>query len=127
VADKAALLLARAGAPAVPAVLAAAGGGGPGWARIRALEVARTMGVEARLDRMAVYGSLLSDPDCEVRRAAVRRLGELGNPAALPRLQELAQARREARGLFGLAQRVPVCGAAEAAEAAARIEQAARE
>ncbi len=127
VADQAAQVLFRAGAPAVPAVLAAAGGGGPGWTRVRALEVARSMGVESRLDRMAIYGGLLSDPDCEVRRAAARRLGELGNPAALPRLQELAQARREARGALGLVQRVPVCGAAEAAEAAARIGEAAKE
>jgi serine/threonine-protein kinase len=127
VADKAALVLTRAGAPAIPAVLAAAGGGGPGWARVRALEVARSMGVENRLDRIAIYGGLLSDPDCEVRRAAARRLGELGNPAALPRLAELAQARREATGLFGVGQRIPVCGAGEAAEAAARIEQAARQ
>jgi serine/threonine-protein kinase len=85
------------------------------------------LGVEARLDRMAVYGGLLADPDCEVRRAAARRLGELGNPAALPRLDELAQARREVKGLFGLPQRIPVCGSAEAAEAAARIGQAGRQ
>jgi serine/threonine-protein kinase len=127
VADKAAQVLGRAGPPAVPAVLAAAGGGGPGWARLRALDVARSMGVEARLDRVAVYGGLLSDPDCDVRRAAARRLGEIGNPAALPRLQELAQVRKESKGILGMVQRVPVCGVAEAAEAVARIEQAARQ
>jgi serine/threonine-protein kinase len=127
VAERAAQVLGRAGAPAVPAVLAAASGGGPGWARVRALDVARSMGVETRLDRVAVYGGLLSDPDCEVRRAAARRLGEIGNPAALPRLQELAQARREAKGLLGMVQRAPVCGAFEAAEAVARIEQAAKQ
>ncbi len=126
VADRAAQLLARAGPPASAAVLSAAAGGGPGWARLRALELARTMGIEARLDRVAVYGGLLSDPDCEVRRSAARRLGELGNPAALERLVELAQARREVKGLFGLNQRVPVCGATEAAEAVLRIEQAAK-
>jgi eukaryotic-like serine/threonine-protein kinase len=126
VADAAAPILARAGEAAAAAVLGAAGGGGPGWARVRALELARAMGLEERLDRAAVYGGLLSDPDCEVRRAAVRRLGELADPAALPRLRELAQSRKEARGILGTIQKVPVCGAAEAVDAAARIEQAAR-
>jgi len=125
VADRAAQLLAQAGPPATAAVLAAAAGGGPGWSRVRALELCRAMGVEARLDRSAVYGSLLADPDCEVRRAAARRLGELANPAALPRLQELVQARREQKTPFG-PQKVPVCGAAEAAEAVARIGQVAK-
>jgi len=122
VADRAAQLLEQAGPPAAAAVLAAAAGGGPGWTRVRALELSRAMGIEARLDRPAVYGGLLVDPDCEVRRAAARRLGELANPAALPRLQELAQARREQKTLFGV-QKVPVCGAPEAAEAVARIGQ----
>jgi len=126
VADRAAQMLTRAGPPASAAVLSAASGGGPGWVRVRALELARTMGIEARLDRIAVYGGLLSDPDCEVRRSAARRLGELGNPAATERLVELAQARREVKGLFGLTQRLPVCGAAEAAEAVLRLEQAAK-
>jgi len=126
VADKAALLLVKVGAPAAPAVLGACGAG-PGWVRLRALDVARGMGVEARLDRMAVYGGLLADPDCEVRKASARRLGELGNPAALPRLREAAQAIRESRTALGLIQRVPVCGADEATAAADRIEQVARQ
>jgi len=126
VSDRAGQLLVRAGAPAAPAVLAACGAG-PGWVRLRALDVARGLGVEARLDRMAVYGGLLGDPDCEVRKAAARRLGELGNPTALPRLREAALAIKESRTALGLLQRVPVCGADEAAAAATRIEQVARQ
>jgi serine/threonine-protein kinase len=128
VADRAGQMLARAGPTAVPAVLGAASGGAPAPARLRALDLARAMGVEARLDRVQVYGALLGDTDCEVRRAAARRLGELGNPAALPRLVELSRARREERsGIFGLAQKVPVCGAQEAAAAVERIDRVARQ
>jgi serine/threonine-protein kinase len=126
VADKAAQLLVKAGPPAGAAVLGACGAG-PGWVRLRALDVARGLGIEARLDRMAVYGGLLADPDCEVRKASARRLGELGNPAALPRLREAALAIKESRTALGLIQRVPVCGADEAAAAATRIEQVARQ
>ena len=118
VAERSAKLLARVGPPAVPYVLEAIGQT-TGAARLRVLELARDMGVEERVDRLAVYGALLSDPDCEVRRAAVRRLGEIGNPDAAPKLQELAHERRRIKGLFGLPQEVPLCGAAEA-EAAAR-------
>ncbi|GAO04014.1 hypothetical protein PSR1_02902 [Anaeromyxobacter sp. PSR-1] len=53
------------------------------------------------MERQAAYGALLADPDCDVRRAAARRLGELADPAALPRLREAAAARAEKRGLFG--------------------------
>ncbi|WP_176063975.1 serine/threonine-protein kinase [Anaeromyxobacter diazotrophicus] len=118
VAERSAKLLARVGPPAAPYVLEAVEQT-RGNARLRVLELARDMGLEDRLDRVAVYGALLSDPDCDVRRAAVRRLGELGNPAALPRLHELAREKRRIKGLFGLPQEVPTCGAPEA-EAAAR-------
>ncbi len=121
VADRSARLLARAGAPAIPAVLSAARAG-PSGARLRALEVARELGAEDRIDVVAAYVALLGDVDCDVRRAAARRLGEIGSPAALPKLLELARQVREIRGLFGLPQRVPVCGASEADLAARRIE-----
>jgi len=122
VADRSARLLARAGAPAIPAVLSAARAG-PSGARLRALEVARELGAEDRIDVVAAYVALLGDVDCDVRRAAARRLGEIGSPAALPKLVELARQVREIRGLFGLPQRVPVCGASEADAAARRIER----
>ncbi len=126
VADAAAQVLNRAGAPAHAAVLAVAGGAGPAAGRMRAVELARAMGIEPRLDRLALYGGLLSDPDCELRRLAVRRLTELGDPAALPRLQVLAQAKKESKGLLGTTQLTPVCGAAEASDAVARLEKAGR-
>jgi eukaryotic-like serine/threonine-protein kinase len=118
IADRSAKLLARVGPPAAPYVLEAVEQTS-GAARLRVLDLARDMSVEDRVDRLAVYGALLSDADCDVRRAAVRRLVDLGNPAAVPRLHELARERRRIKGLFGLAQEVPTCGAAEA-EAAAR-------
>ena len=94
--------------------------------RLRALELARDLGAEEQLDRVAAYGSLLDAPDCEVRRAAADRLGEIGDPAALPALA--ARRGREDRdeGIFGIARRTPACGAAEAAAATWRIEAAAR-
>jgi len=123
-ADRAARLLARSGALAVPAVLAAAQQGS-GAARLRALAVARDLGAEDKLDRVAAYVALLSDADCEVRKAASRRLGELGDPAALPRLRETARGTQETRGFLGIAKSAPACGAGEAAAAAKRIEPAA--
>jgi hypothetical protein len=49
------------------------------------------------------------------------RLGEMGNPAALPRLAEVAHETRTMKPLFGQAQRVPACGADEAAAAIQKI------
>jgi eukaryotic-like serine/threonine-protein kinase len=125
-ADHAARLLARVGAPAVPAVLDATRAG-PGSARLRALELARDLGVEERVDRVAAYVSLLGDEECEVRRAAARRLGDIGTPAAVPRLTELARATRPLRGLLGATQQVPQCSAAEAEAALRRIANARRD
>ncbi|WP_232287368.1 serine/threonine-protein kinase [Anaeromyxobacter dehalogenans] len=123
-ADRAARLLRDEGARAVP-VLAGAAAAGTGVQRLRALAVLRDLGAEEEVERQAAYGALLADPECDVRRAAARRLGELADPAALPRLREAAAARAEKRGLFGLGStRVPACGAPEAAEAIRRIEAA---
>lgn len=119
-ADRAARLLARIGPEALPAVLAAAQKG-PGFARLRALGVARDLGGEDRLDRTAVYVALLADHDCEVRRAAAQRLGEIGSVDALPGLRKAAQAKVEARGFLGIKSLSPACGAAEAQAAARRI------
>jgi serine/threonine-protein kinase len=71
--------------------------------------------------------ALLGDEECEVRRAAARRLGDLGAPAAVPRLTELARATRPLRGLFGATQQVPQCSAAEAETALRRIAKARRD
>jgi serine/threonine-protein kinase len=121
-ADRASHLLVRIGPSALPAILAAAQDG-PGPRRLRALGLARDLGAEESIDRVAAYGALLKDSDCELRRAAARRLGEIGDPAALPALLEAAKASRGTKtGLFGRAQRAPACGAADAAEAVKRIE-----
>jgi len=120
--DRASHLLVRIGERALPAILAATAGG-PGGRRLRALSLARDLGAEERVDRIAAYAALLKDPECEVRRAASRRLGEIGEPEALPALREAAKATRETKpaGLFGKAKRTPLCGASDAAEAAKRI------
>ena len=121
-ADRASHLLVRIGEAALPAILDATASGPPAR-RLRALNLARDLGAEERIDRVAAYGALLAESDCEARRAAARRLGEIGDPAALPVLREAAQARKETKaGLFGRAQRAPVCGAQDAAEAVKRIE-----
>ncbi|HET8733571.1 MAG TPA: serine/threonine protein kinase, partial [Anaeromyxobacteraceae bacterium] len=121
-ADRAALLLRQLGAAAAPRLTEAALEG-PGLQRLRALALLRDLGAEERVDRAVAYGALLADPACEVRRAAARRLGELGDPAALPPLQAAASARAGRRGALG-GGRAPACGAPEAAQAARRIEAA---
>jgi serine/threonine-protein kinase len=103
-------------------VILAAAGSGTGASRLRALELARGLGIEERIDRVSAWSALLADPDCEVRRAAVRRLGEIGSAAALPALQALAASRQETRGFLGAAQSLPACGAGEAAAAARQLE-----
>ena len=123
VADRAGRLLLRVGEPSLPALLPATAEG-PGVQRLRALTLARDLGAEERVDRVAAYVALLPDAECEVRRAAARRLGEIGNPGALPPLRELAGSKREKKGFFGRVEHVPVCGAAEATEAVRRIEAA---
>jgi serine/threonine-protein kinase len=120
-ADRAARVLEKAGPAAAPVILAAAGSG-TGASRLRALELARGLGIEERIDRVSAWSALLADPDCEVRRAAVRRLGEIGSAAALPALQALSASRQEARGFLGAAQSLPACGAGEAAAAARQLE-----
>ena len=122
VAERAREILVRAGPAAVPAVVAAARSG-TGVARLRTLEVARQLGAEDRVERIEAYGALLKDDDCEVRRAAARRLGEIGDPAALPRLSAFARETRKMKPLFGQVQEVPACGADEAALAIRRIER----
>jgi eukaryotic-like serine/threonine-protein kinase len=121
VADRAAQLLVRAGKAAIPTVLAAVGTG-TGVARLRALGAARELGAEDLVDRVQAYGALLGDEDCEVRRAAARRLGEIGGPAALSRLSQVARETRTLQPLFGQPQRVPTCGAEEASAAIRRIQ-----
>jgi serine/threonine-protein kinase len=123
VADRAGRLLVKIGAPALPAILAATADG-PGVRRLRALTLARDLGAEERVDRVAAYGALLADAECDVRRSAAERLGEIGNPDALPPLRELAGAKREKKGFLGRVERLPACGAAEAAAAVRRIEAA---
>ena len=120
--DRASHLLVRLGDAALPALLAATAEGTP-LRRLRAVTLARDLGAEERVDRIQVYGALLAESDCDVRRAAARRLGEIGDAAALPALREAAKVVRETKtGLFGRVQRTAACGAPDAAEAVARIE-----
>jgi serine/threonine-protein kinase len=123
-ADRAGHLLVRIGDRALPAILLATGEGA-GARRLRALNLARDLGAEERVNRVAAYGALLKESDCEVKRAAARRLGEIGDPAALPTLKEAARGYREVKvGFFGRTERTPLCGAPDAAEAVRRIEAA---
>ena len=120
-ADRATHVLLAAGPPALPAILRAAAAA-PGIQRLRALTLARDLGAEDRVDRAQAYGELLADVDCDVRRLSARRLGEIGDPAALPRLKRAAQAKVETKSFFGGVKASPACGAPEADAAARRIE-----
>jgi tRNA A-37 threonylcarbamoyl transferase component Bud32 len=120
-ADRAAHVLLEEGPPALPAILRAAGAAS-GLHRLRALALARDLGAEDRVDRAQAYGELLGDADCDIRRAAARRLGEIGDPSALPRLRRAAQAKTETKGFLGRTKSAPACGAPEADAAARRIE-----
>ncbi len=122
VAERSAKLLARVGPPAVPAVMKAAVET-VGASRLRVLELARELNAEERLDRVSVYGDLLADPECDLRRAAARRLGQIADPAAAPKLRQLAREKRSIKGLFGKTQEAPVCGAAEAEAALQQLQQ----
>lgn len=124
-ADRAARVLFEEGQAALTAILRAAATG-QGIQRLRALTLARDLGAEDRVDRVAAYGDLLGEPDCELRRAAARRLGEIGDPAAVARLRRAGQAKVETKGFFGRVKTAPACGAAEAEGAARRIEAARR-
>jgi serine/threonine-protein kinase len=120
-ADKATRLLREEAERAVPFVLRAAADA-PGAHRLRALALARDLGVEDRVDRVEAYAGLLTDPDCEVRRAAARRLGEIGAATALPRLRKAAQVTVETKGFFGAVKQAPACGAPDADAAVRRIQ-----
>ena len=124
-ADRATKLLRDDGVHALPAVLRAATTAA-GAHRLRALTLARDLGGEDRIDRVHAYATLLADSDCEIRRAAARRLGELGDPAAVPALRRAAAARNEVKpiGIFSKPKQVPACGAPEAEAAVRRIEAA---
>ena len=62
--------------------------------------------------------TLLAGADCEARRAAARRLGELGDPVARRALQALASARPPSRAARG-----DSCGAPEAVDALRRLRE----
>jgi serine/threonine-protein kinase len=125
VADRAAKVLRDCADQAIPAVLQAATKES-GAHRLRALALARDLGAEDRIDRVAAYAALLGDGDCEIRRAAARRLGEIGDSAALPALRKAAAVKSELKGvgIFGKTRLVPACGAPDADGAARRIEAA---
>ncbi len=122
-ADKASRVLREEGAAAIPAVLRTARQTA-GVQRLRALALARDLGAEEEVDRVDAYGGLLGDADCDVRRSAARRLGEIGDAGALPALRKAAQARIETRGFLGHVARTPACGAQDAEAAVRRIEAA---
>jgi serine/threonine-protein kinase len=124
-ADRASRVLFEEGQAALPAILHTAESA-PGIQRLRALALARDLGAEDRVDRVQAYGDLLADADCEIRRAAARRLGEIGDPAAVARLRRAGQAKVETKGFFGQVRSAPACGAPEAEAAARRIEAARR-
>ncbi len=124
-ADRATRVLLEEGQAALPAILRAAAAA-PGIQRLRALALARDLGAEDRVDRAQAYGELLGDADCDVRRAAARRLGEIGDPAALPLLRRSAVAKVETKGFFGGVRSAPACGAPEADAAVRRIEASRR-
>jgi serine/threonine-protein kinase len=94
-----------------------------GAARLRALAQLRDAGAEGRIPAAEAYGPLLTDGDCDVRKAAARRLGELGDKAALTPLRTLASATREVDEGYTFKRRAPECGSAEAAAAVSRIER----
>jgi ribosomal protein L17 len=94
-----------------------------GAARLRALTQLRQLGAESRIPAAEAYGPLLASRNCDVRKAAAVRLGELGDKAALNPLRTLAQATREVDEGYLFKRRAPECGAAEAAAAVARIER----
>ncbi len=122
-ADRAARLLREGSAPAVPALSAAARSGSPAQ-RMRAMNVLLALGAEEAVNRVSVYGALLAESDCDVRRAAARRLGEIGDDAAVPALRSAAAATRPEKKWNLIVVRVPACGSAEAAEALRRIQRA---
>jgi hypothetical protein len=121
-AERAAAVLREAPPAAVPEVAALARSG-PAQQRLRALEVLRDLHAEETVDRVGIYLGMLADADCDVRRLAARRLGELGDRAALPALRAAAGAgRTEKKFFFSTPTRIPACGAPEAGEAVRRIQ-----
>jgi serine/threonine-protein kinase len=98
-----------------------------GAERVRAIALLGTVDPGQRIDTVSSWSPLLEDPDCDVRRAAATRLGESGDPAAIPYLRNLARL-REGRSPHGTSPPVhvpSVCGAPEAEEALARLQAAA--
>ena len=127
-AERAVRVLARAGPAAVPALLAVL----PrtrGVQRQKALELVRSLGAEDQIDLVASWSPLLLDPDCELRRAAVRRLAESGSASAVPPLRALAERREEvaASPVLKVVRAEPACGAREAEEALSRLQAGARQ
>jgi serine/threonine-protein kinase len=121
VADRAAHMLVRAGAAAGPALAAISPRASP-WVRLRALGLAREVGPSTHVDAGAGYLALLSDPDCDVRKAATRGLAELRDRRALPKLRERAEVRDQRKLGSVIIGSKPGCGAVEAGEALRRIE-----
>jgi serine/threonine-protein kinase len=121
VADRAAHLLVRSGPAAGPALAAVPPRSSP-WVKLRALGVAREIGPATKVNLGAGYLALLGEPDCEVRKAASRALGELRDRKALGRLRNLAEARDTRRLGSIIIGSKPACGATEAADAVRRIE-----
>jgi eukaryotic-like serine/threonine-protein kinase len=122
-AEMASKLLARLGQEALPLVLRAAKKAS-GYERLRALVLLKDLHASDRVDRAQAFRELLDDEECEVKRAAARQLGDLGDPSALAKLSELAKARKHERLLGLFDQTTSACGAPEAASAIKRIKAA---
>ncbi|QRN98916.1 protein kinase [Archangium violaceum] len=65
------------------------------WGALRYLEAVQTT---AGLDLVKLYSGALESKNCAVRARAARRLAGLGNPEALPALEQLSKLPREKSG-----------------------------
>jgi serine/threonine-protein kinase len=120
IAEAASRLLVRLQSESLPIVLRAAKSGAS-YERLRALTLLGDLHAADKLDRAEAFGELLGDEDCDVKRAAAKQLGEIGDPSALPKLADLAKARRHERVLGLFDQTIAACGAPEASAAIKKI------
>ncbi len=90
-AEGAVALLAGPLAPHAGAALLERAGGGGYRARWRAVEAIEKGGGDARAAKLAALRRDLRLDDCDARRATIRKLAQLGDPAAIPDIQRADQ------------------------------------